>query len=348
MIQTLKPRTDNRLSKTYGERDRLILRQAVPHRPVFYVIHLLILCFLADISLAATSVSSAGIIAGYKYGTNMSIARDMQLVSALHGENIRLVSSKGALENVFSVLKSQQSQMAMTETFYLNHMIREKQDKKLSNLRYILPLHTSDLHILANRNIKTIRQLNGKRVSIGSPSGSTWLVAHSLLEQLDINYLPVTDLTPDDALNALKNDELDAMIYLSGAPVRLFQDNIQPDDRLNLLEVPFNQGNLSGLNNGTIKRGTYDWLKSDINTKVSRVLLLTYNHPTKHQDQQNRQKDISHCLAARRAYRATLINMDFLKRYGHPKWSEVAINVNDMMKSPFPISRYHCTWRNTF
>ncbi|MBB1485192.1 TAXI family TRAP transporter solute-binding subunit [Oceanospirillum sediminis] len=300
------------------------------------------LCFLSITSLPVAAIEryeEAGIIAGYKYGTSMTIARDIQLVSALHGERVRLVSSKGGPENIFAILEGKQSQLAMAEEYYLNYL-QKQGNTKLENLRYVLPLHTSDLHIIANKNITHVDQLQGKTISIGLPAGSTYLVARNLFKSLGIEFKEV-NLTPYAALDQVKKDQLDAMVYLSGAPVRLFEENIDPGDKLNLLEIPYSQGNLSGLRNNTIKEGTYEWLRKDVNTKASRVLLMAYNFSPK-------SKEISRCVAARRAYRSTLINLDFLKNHGHSKWSEVAINMDDLINKRFPVNRYHCTWRNTF
>jgi TRAP-type uncharacterized transport system substrate-binding protein len=84
-----------------------------------------------------------------------------------------------------------------------------------------LNLYPEEIHVLSNKSdIQTFYQLEGKRVSVGTEGGGTAITAAVLLAIYDIKATVSFD-TFDDAMKKLEQGNLDAVMFVGGAPVPL-------------------------------------------------------------------------------------------------------------------------------
>jgi TRAP-type uncharacterized transport system substrate-binding protein len=82
-----------------------------------------------------------------------------------------------------------------------------------------LNLYPEEIHVLSNKSdIQTFYQLEGKRVSVGTEGGGTAITAAVLLSAYDIKATVSFD-TFDDAMKKLEQGNLDAVMFVGGAPV---------------------------------------------------------------------------------------------------------------------------------
>ncbi len=99
----------------------------------------------------------------------------------------------------------------------------EFKNERYPDIRAAFSGHVSYWHMftLEKSGIKSIKDLKGKRVSIGYPGGSVEAVTREILKEYDL--IPDRDfknyfLTHEEVVNALKDGTLDAGAILTGAP----------------------------------------------------------------------------------------------------------------------------------
>ncbi|MDB5414137.1 MAG: C4-dicarboxylate transporter substrate-binding protein [Rubritepida sp.] len=96
--------------------------------------------------------------------------------------------------------------------------------------RAIAVLYTNRMHIVttADRNIRTVADLKGKRVSTGAPASATELFARRVIEAagLDIakDFRGVERLSPAESTNAIRDGKIDAYFFVSGVPTSAVTD----------------------------------------------------------------------------------------------------------------------------
>jgi uncharacterized protein len=103
-------------------------------------------------------------------------------------------------------------------------------------LNYIARLFPEEMHVVAGRGVKTIEELNGKRVNFSDPGSSTQITARDVFGLLGIGIEEV-NLSQADAITAIKNGEIAATVVFSGKPAGIFSRALA-NDNLHLLEVP--------------------------------------------------------------------------------------------------------------
>lgn len=93
----------------------------------------------------------------------------------------------------------------------------------------IATLYTSFVHVVAldSSGIKTIADMKGKRISVGSAGSSTEGIADRLLEVSGLN--PKADITRDnlsvaESVAALKDQKIDGMFWIGGLPTSAVTD----------------------------------------------------------------------------------------------------------------------------
>lgn len=104
-----------------------------------------------------------------------------------------------------------------------------------SRIHYVTKLFTRDLHVIARREVASLKDLDGKKVNLGPEDSSSAITGAAVLEALKIS-VEATALEPWDALDKLKAGEIDAVVHVAQKPVELLT-SISPADGLKLLPV---------------------------------------------------------------------------------------------------------------
>lgn len=136
-------------------------------------------------------------------------------------------SSHGSVANVSAIisggLNSGFSQSDVAYWAYSGTGTFEGQEP-MRDLRVIAALYPEHVHLIASRasGIASVADLKGKRVSLDKTDSGTYPDAVLILEAFGLSEADITveHLKPEDASDALRNGQLDALFFVGGYPAR--------------------------------------------------------------------------------------------------------------------------------
>ena len=237
-------------------------------------------------------------------------------------ESVRVlpVLGKGPVRNVIDVLYLKSIDMGIITTdvpeFYkLQYQIPDV----TSRLRYIAKLYHNEVHVIARTSIKSIFDLEGKRIV--APTDVGYYAARVILSRLNIKAASFDNQT-DDARSIQKiiDGEADAYIVSTGKVFPLARNLIKNENRaLHLVPIPYDRRLQDLYLPTTLSSEEYPNLLSPgetIETLAASQLLVTFNWP----ENSERYKKVA------RFVDAFFAKIDeFQKPPRHPKWSESSI-----------------------
>jgi hypothetical protein len=188
-----------------------------------------------------------------------------------------------------------------------------------SRLGQIAKLNNNELHVIAPTSIKSIFDLDGKRIVAQTDVG--YYSAKVIFSRLNIHV--TYDYWTDDsrAIQKIIDGEADAYIGSTGKVFSLVRAIKNENRRLHLVPIPYDR-RLQDLYLPTTLSGSEypNLLAQDekIETVASSVLLVTFNWPENSERYRRTAKFVD----------AFFSKIDeFLKPPRHPKWAESSINV---------------------
>jgi TRAP transporter TAXI family solute receptor len=188
------------------------------------------------------------IVSGQTSGAFLKLAEDLQNVLDRRENNemriLPIVGTPGP-QNILDVMFLRGVDMCMTETDYFDYF--KKLDRSLygnidQRIHYIAKLFNTEFHIVARKEIQSISDLRGKKVSVYNKLSSADVSGRNMFELLGVN-VEIVNYDQPVATDKLKKGEIDAMIRLAGAPINAFAD-IKPEDGMHF--VPIGPDNVPG------------------------------------------------------------------------------------------------------
>ncbi len=134
-------------------------------------------------------------------------------------------SANGSVANINSiksgVLESGFSQSDVAYWAYTGTGIFEKKGP-VKDLRALANLYPETIHLVARKgaNIKSVKDLKGKRVSMDEPGSGTLVDARIILEAYGITEKDIDAefIKPNPAIDKIKDNQLDAFFIVAGYP----------------------------------------------------------------------------------------------------------------------------------
>ena len=237
-------------------------------------------------------------------------------------ETVRVlpVLGKGPVRNVIDVLYLKSIDMGIITTdvpeFY---KLQYKIPDITSKLRYIAKLYHNEVHIVARTSIKSIFDLEGKRIV--APADVGYHAARVIFSRLNITPASIDNQTDDaKSIQKIIDGQVDAYITSTGKVFPLARNLIKNENRaLHLVPIPYDRRLQDLYLPTTLSSEEYPNLLSPgqtINTVAASQLLVTYDWP---QDSERYKK-------VARFVDAFFSKIDeFQKPPRHPKWSESSI-----------------------
>jgi TRAP transporter TAXI family solute receptor len=254
---------------------------------------------------------------GREKGTYYQFGLNLQQLVKPKGIELGVQPSTGSIENLYAVFKRPNTQIGIVQSDVLAFVSRVQSNPTLAKIaqktKMVFPLYNEEIHLLGRRDIADFDSLAGKRVAVGEDGSGTFLTARLLFEVSGVKPGEMVTIGTDEALSQLKANKIDAMFYVAGLPVKLFNEGVADSDGLALIPIT-NKKAAEFYPQTRIPVGTYPWQRTDVNTLAVKAVLVSYDF---------RKLD---CESVGQFAQILYENINWLKENGHPKWKSVDLD----------------------
>jgi branched-chain amino acid transport system substrate-binding protein len=252
-------------------------------------------------------------------GTYVQIGADLATVLD-DGAKFRLlpIVGRGSVQAVADILFLRGVDAGIVRKDTLAYLEGKGYASNIHNqLGYITKLYNEEMHIVADKAIRTVQDLDGKSVAVDLPDGGTFVTSITVFERLGIRPHLIY-VEPRVGVEMLRKGQIDAVIAVEGKPLPWLS---QLDDA-NLHLVPVDYAKVLQEDYLPTQLISEDYPKliapgERIDTIAAEAILASYNwRPTA----DDRYRRLSNLVEKLFSHIAQLQRPPF-----HPKWSEVAL-----------------------
>ena len=179
------------------------------------------------------------LITGTIGGTYVQIGAD--LASVLDdGNKLRVlpIVGRGSVQSVADILFLQGVDIGIVRADTLDYLERKGFAKDIKKqFTYVTKLYNEEMQIIAPKTINSLRDLEGKTVSVDLPNGSTFVTVLTVADRIGMkaNWVYIEQRI---AMEKLKKGEVDAVIVVGGKPYKSVS-NFTNDGRFHLVKVDY-------------------------------------------------------------------------------------------------------------
>ena len=189
-----------------------------------------------------------GGITGVYYPTGGAIAKMVNEKRDIYGIRCTVESTRGSVYNVNAVLSGDLDfGVVQSDRQYqaVNGLAEWREKGPRQELRSVFSIHPESVTLLASvgANIRSFKDLNGKRVNIGNPgSGQRQnsidaLAAHGLNWETDIK---AENVKAAEAPGLLQDGRIDAFFYTVGHPSGAIKEAVAGTTKVRFVDIPVN------------------------------------------------------------------------------------------------------------
>ena len=276
-------------------------------------------------TVAQTAKTEINLVAGNEAGEYYSIAKNIEELARQKELDVDVIPSRGALQNIHDVFNYQSVPLGITQgdvLAFLNTFANDDEEARLQaeSLRVVLPLYQEQIHLITRKNINSVEELAGKKVSIGEEGSGTSTTTATLLFQWGIKPERMFTYDVRRAISALRNQEIDAMFYVVGVPAKVLQEQILPEDEFQILPISLAMNSEDDFfprlySAVQLPANTYDWQSNPVETLAVQSYLIT----TENQD----------CKSVTPIAQLIKDNLAWLKQNGDSVWNNVNLDIVD-------------------
>jgi uncharacterized protein len=259
------------------------------------------------------------------------LAEDIQNVvdepDAPGGLRVLPILGRGGAQNALDVLLLKGVDMGVVEADDVNSA-RKKEPAVFQNfeqrLHYITKLANSEFQVIAKKNIRSLLDLEGKKVGCFKKLSSTQLACVTVFKAINVNIQEL-NIDQEEAGAKLKSGEIDAFVRYAGAPHGAFK-GFKGDDGFHMVPV---DGDTLGADRyaellksyspALLKNEYYPQLipaDKPVPTIAGSMLLVVYNWPVNSERYLRLQKFVAKFFD----------NISKFQAPGrHPKWKEINV-----------------------
>jgi TRAP transporter TAXI family solute receptor len=187
----------------------------------------------------ALNQNTVTLITGTIGGTYVQFGAD--LASVLDdGNKLRVlpIVGRGSVQSVADILFLQGVDIGIVRADTLDYLERKGFAKDIKKqFTYVTKLYNEEMQIIAPKSINSLRDLEGKTVSVDLPNGSTFVTVLTVADRLGMkaNWVYIEQRI---AMEKLKTGEVDAVIVVGGKPYKSVS-NFGNDGRFHLVKVDY-------------------------------------------------------------------------------------------------------------
>jgi TRAP transporter TAXI family solute receptor len=228
----------------------------------------------------ALNQNTVTLITGTIGGTYVQFGAD--LASVLDdGNKLRVlpIVGRGSVQSVADILFLQGVDIGIVRADTLDYLERKGFAKDIKKqFTYVTKLYNEEMQIIAPKSINSLRDLEGKTVSVDLPNGSTFVTVLTVAERLGMkaNWVYIEQRI---AMEKLKKGEVDAVIVVGGKPYKSVS-SFNNDGRFHLVKVDYEKPLQGDYLPATLTVKDYPNLVSEgesVDTIAVPALLAAYN-----------------------------------------------------------------------
>src|ERR1700736_3284691 len=186
----------------------------------------------------ALNANTVTLITGTIGGTYVQFGADLSSVLD-DGNKLRVlpIVGRGSVQRIPAILFLQGVDLGIVRADTLDYLEKKGFAKDIKKqFTYVTKLYNEEMHVIAPKSIRSLKELDGKTVSVDLPNGGTFVTALIVFERLGIKPKFVY-VEQRIALEKMKAGEIDAVIAVQGKPSKaVSQFN---DDRFHLVPVDY-------------------------------------------------------------------------------------------------------------
>jgi len=267
----------------------------------------------------ALNANTVTLLTGTIGGTYVQFGADLASVLDDDG-NLRVLSiiGRGSVQGAADVLFLKGVDLGIVRADTLDYLEKKGFASGIKKqFNYVTKLYNEEMQVIASKTIKSLNDLEGKRVSVDLPNGGTFVTALTVFERLGIkaNFVYVEQRI---AMEKLKKGDLDAVIVVGGKPY-LSVTNFRNDGRFHLAAVDYSKALQSDYLPAKLTSEDYPNLIPEgetVDTIAVPAVLAAYNWAPNTE----RSRKLALFVNAFFTKFATLQDPPF-----HPKWKEVSL-----------------------
>ncbi|MGY3619857.1 TAXI family TRAP transporter solute-binding subunit [Bradyrhizobium sp. USDA 10063] len=267
-------------------------------------------------SLNANTVT---LISGTIGGTYVQFGAD--LASVLDdGNKLRVlpIVGRGSVQSVADILFLQGVDLGIVRADTLDYLERKGFAKDIKKqFSYVTKLYNEEMHVVAPKTIKSLKDLEGRIISVDLPNGGTFVTALTVFERLGMKAKFVY-IEQRIAMEKLKAGEIDAVIVTGGKPYKSVS-TFNNDGRFHIVTVDYAKPLQTDYLPATLTSKDYPNLIADqerVDTIAVPAVLAAYNWAPNTE----RSRKLALFVDAFFTKFPT-----FQKPPFHPKWKEVSL-----------------------
>jgi TRAP transporter TAXI family solute receptor len=281
----------------------------------------------------ALNANTVTLISGTIGGTYVQFGAD--LASVLDdGNKLRVlpIVGRGSVQSVADILFLQGVDLGIVRADTLDYLEKKGFAKDIKKqFTYVTKLYNEEMQIIAPKSVQSLRDLEGKTVSVDLPNGSTFVTVLTVADRLGIkaNWVYVEQRI---AMEKLKAGEIDAVIVVGGKPYKSVS-SFGNDGRFHLVKVDYEKPLQGDYLPATLTAKDYPNLIAEgekVDTIAVPALLAAYNWAPN----TDRYRKLTQFVDAFFTKFPTFQNPPF-----HPKWKEVSLSAPLAGWNRFPYAQ---------
>jgi TRAP transporter TAXI family solute receptor len=270
----------------------------------------------------ALNANTVTLITGTIGGTYVQFGADLSSVLD-DGNKLRVlpIVGRGSVQSIADILFLQGVDIGVVRADSLDYLEKKGIAHDLrKQLTYVTKLYNEEMQVIAPVAVRNLRDLDGKRVSVDLPDGSTFVTALAVFERLGLQANNFAYIEQRIAMEKLKKGELDAVIVVGGKPYKSVSNFVNDGGRFHLVTVDYDRPLQGDYLPATMTSKDYPNLIKEgesVDTIAVPAVLAAYNWAPN----TDRYRKLSLFVDAFFTKFPTLQNPPF-----HPKWKEVSLS----------------------
>ena len=268
----------------------------------------------------AMNANTVTLLTGTIGGTYVQFGADLASVLDDDGK-LRVLSiiGRGSVQSVADVLFLKGVDLGIVRADTLDYLEKKGFAPDIKKqFTYVTKLYPEEMQVIAPKTIKSLKDLEGKTLSVDLPNGGTFVTALTVFERLGIkaNFVYIEQRI---AMEKLKKGDLDAVIVVGGKPY-VSVTTFNNDGRFHLATVDYSKPLQSDYLPATLTSKDYPNLIPEgetVETIAVPSVLAAYNWAPNTE----RYRKLALFVDAFFTKFAALQNPPF-----HPKWKEVSLS----------------------